>query len=329
VVAADVHRVTRRILFLGSKQIGVRLLDVLLAAAPQSVCEAVTIDDSGDTRSQLPRLTATAARAGVPLTVARDRRHADEVIRHAAPDLCLVAGWYWLIPDETRRVVRDGLIGVHNSLLPKYRGGSPLVWALINGERRVGASFFSLDAGMDAGPVWLQVSVDVGPDEYVGSVLERLEGECVQAFRDALPRLLAGALIPRPQDHSQATYCAQRLPEDGEIDWSSPAADVFNFIRAQAAPYPGAFTLLDGRKLTVVRAARVDARHYGTPGQVARVDAEGVLVVCGDAAAIRLEEVALDARPMHARDAVSTLRTRFPRRAGEMRVMRPATAVQP
>jgi methionyl-tRNA formyltransferase len=303
----------KRILFLGSKSIGLSLLRAVVALAPGSVCAVVTLDDRGDNRSELESIERVASDCGLPLRVARNRAHAEGLVRAEMPHLCLVAGWYWLFSPEVLSSVPEGFIGIHNSVLPKYRGGSPLVWALINGETEVGVSFFSLRQGIDDGPVWLQATIPVGPEEYVGEVLQRLETETIRVFHDGFPRILSGRLTPHEQEHAKATYCAQRTPEDGEIDWSRRASSVFDFIRAQSRPYPGAFTFLEQQKLMVFRASPVTHRYDGTPGQVARRDGDGVVVVCGEGSALRLDEVDVGVGPIGAGRAVNSIGMRFPR----------------
>jgi len=312
-VASDLPAVSRRLLFLGSKRLGERILRSMIHRVPASVCAAVTLDDRADARSAFDAIAAVAATASIPLHVARDRRHAEELIRLEAPDLCIVACWYWLISDRALQSVPGGFIGIHNSLLPKYRGGSPLVWALINHETEIGASFFSFRAGIDDGPVWLQARIQVGEDDYVDEVLDRLEAETLRVFEEGFPGILSGALRPAEQDHDRATYCAQRVPEDGEIDWTQPATAVFDFVRAQSPPYPGAFTWYEGSRLTILRARRIASRYDGTPGQVARIDGDGVVIVCGNATALRLDEVEFGEGRVPAARVIRTLRTRFPR----------------
>jgi methionyl-tRNA formyltransferase len=312
-VAADVPALNTRLLFLGSKRLGERMLASMIRRAPGAVCAAVTLDDRADARSTFDAIASVAAASSVPFHVARDRVHAEELIRREAPDLCIVGCWYWLISEDLLRAVPRGFIGVHNSLLPKYRGGSPLVWALINHETEVGASLFSFRAGIDDGPIWLQAKIGVAEDEYVDEVLERLESETLRIFEEGFAAILDGTLRPTEQDHGRATFCAQRIPEDGEIDWTRPAAAVFDFVRAQSPPYPCAFTWYDEQPLKIVRASRMASRHDGTPGQVARIEGDGVVVVCGGATALRVDEVEWGGARLPAARVVRSLKTRFPR----------------
>ena len=280
-----------RVLFLGSKALGAAFLAALHRLEPGALIGAITIDDRHDVRTAFNEIAAYCNSQGIPLHVARNRAHSETLIRELAPQLCMISGWYWILSPAILSSVPHGFIGSHFSLLPKYRGGSPLVWALINGEPEVGVSLFSFVEGVDEGCIWAQQRVPVGADEYIGDVLQRLEAATLHTLDTRYRAILNGEVHPVEQDHSAATYCAVRSPCDGEIYWRSPAADVFNFIRAQSHPYPGAFTWLEGVRLTIWRARRDSAIHYGTPGQVSMVTPNGVHVVCGDHRAIIVETV--------------------------------------
>jgi hypothetical protein len=131
-----------------------------------------------------------------------------------------------MISAHARALAPRGFIGVHNSLLPRYRGAAPLVWALMHGEREVGLSMYTLTDGMDDGDLWAQTSTAVAPDEYIGTVLERLEEACERMIRDVYPRIFDDSLSPVPQDGAQATYGTIRTPAHGRIDWHEPGEDI-------------------------------------------------------------------------------------------------------
>lgn len=300
-----------KVLFMGSKRLGLRVLQKLQQLSPAALIGAMTIDDRSDTRSVFPQFKAFTASRGIALHVARNRQHAEETIRHLTPDLCFVVGWYWLISPETLAAVPHGFLGIHYSLLPKYRGGAPLVWQIINHETEAGASLFSFADGLDDGDIWARWTVPIGPDDYVQDVLDRLEEKTISALRETYPMLLAGRIQPVPQAHASATYCALRLPEDGNIDWRSAARDVYAFIRAQSRPYPGAFTYYGTRKLIIWTARRFPQPYFGTPGQVARPGRDGVVVVCGDHRAILLDEVEYDGTTGPAAELIKSIRARF------------------
>jgi methionyl-tRNA formyltransferase len=301
----------KRVLFMGSKQLGLRVLQEMHASSPETLIGAVTIDDSKDTRTKFNSFVVFCEANKLPLHVAKNRRHSEEILQNVLPELCLVVGWYWLISKATLDKVPAGIVGIHNSLLPKYRGSSPLVWQVINNEKEAGFSLFSFTPGMDDGPILAQGSVEIREYDYIANVLDNLETKVIDVLRGAYPEILRGTLKPVEQNHQYATYCAQRFPRDGKIDWHMPARDVYNFIRAQSDPYPGAFTFLHDDVLVIRKARLFEPLYHGTPGQVARIANEGVYVICGDRHAIVLEEVELQGRRGNAAQLVKSVRFRL------------------
>jgi len=286
----------KKVLFMGSKRLGLRVLRELRSLSPESLIGALTIDDSEDPRTVLNEIRTFSASNDIGFYLAKDRKHSEELIRDLKPDLCLVVCWYWLISERALGSVPHGFIGLHNSLLPRGRGGSPLVWSIINGDKQVGFSLFSFTAGMDEGAIWAQASIPLEDQDYVSDVLGKLEEKTIEVLRERYLSILKGAIEPVEQKHEQATYCAQRSPDDGKVDWSQPARDVYNFIRAQSDPYPGAFTYYESRRLRIWKARLFEPLYHGTPGQVAKTGSDGIYVICGDDRAVILEELELDGK---------------------------------
>lgn len=287
------------------------MLREIHALSPGTLIGAVTIDDRGDTRTAFDDFQEFSRQQQVELYVATNRKHSEELIRRLKPDLCLVVCWYWLIDRQCIEAVPRGLIGIHYSPLPRYRGGSPLVWQIINDEKEVGISFFSLTPGMDDGPVWMQASVPIDATDYVSNVLSKLEATTLEKVRLNFPLILDGRIKPIEQRHELATYCTQRFPSDGNINWSWRAREVHNFIRAQSDPYPGAFTYLERLPLKIWRSSIYERPYYGVPGQVARITNESVVVVCGGNSAINLEEIELQGTRCKAPNVIASIKTRF------------------
>src|SRR5262245_35287736 len=169
----------------------------------------------------------------------------------AEVDLAFVVSWRYLIPPEVYRRPRRGTFVFHDSLLPEYRGFAPTVWALVNGEDHTGVTLFEIAEEMDAGPVVDQKRVPIAPLETIAEVLGRVTGTYLDLLERNLPCLLAGTAPRMPQDHERATYTCRRVPDDNRIDWNQPASAIHNLVRAVSEPYPGAFTDLDGRRLTI------------------------------------------------------------------------------
>jgi len=301
-----------KVLILGSKALGLRIGQLLFELSPSSFAGFLTFDDSADDRSALTDLKRWCEDRGVALWVAGDRADAESIIASVAPDLCVVAGWYWLIGKQCLAGVPTGFIGIHYSRLPKYRGTSPLVWQMINGEPEAWFSIFSLTLGMDEGDLWAQGSVPVPATESIGELLPRLESAVVKTLETLYPAILRGEARPYPQPAMEPTYCAARLPSDGVIDFTEPAQRCHDFIRAQSRPYPGAFTYLDGEKLTVWRARLPSYTYFGRPGQVARIGKDGVVVICGDNRPLILETVGWRGAELPAFEVIKTVKTRFP-----------------
>jgi methionyl-tRNA formyltransferase len=281
----------KRVLFIGSKQLGLRVLQEMYLLAPDKIIGVLTVDDKDDTRTKYKEIVQFANKHKLELYVATNRTHSEEIIAKLQPDISFVVGWYWLMHRSTLERVPGGFIGIHNSVLPKYRGGSPLIWPIIKGENEVGFSIFTFTDGLDEGPIWAQGKVSVGDNDYISDVLEKLETLTIDVMRQSYLGIINGTLGPVDQAHELATYCSQRFPADGNIDWKRSAQEVFNFIRAQSDPYPGAFTYFEHQQMIIWKARVFEFPYYGTPGQVARILNDEVYVICGDDRAIVLQEV--------------------------------------
>lgn len=177
-----------------------------------------------------------------------------QTLRQWQPQLLVVIGWYHLIPASVRALAPLGAVGVHWSLLPKYRGGSPLVWAMLQGEAETGASLFYLEDKVDTGRIVAQDAVAIGADDDVRQMIAKLNLLSGRLVVEHLPRVLQGTASSWPQDEAAATYFRPRGPADGEIDWRWPAQRLYDFIRAQTLPYPCAFTFHCGQRVRLVKA---------------------------------------------------------------------------
>ncbi len=179
------------------------------------------------------------------------RRLKDHVplIRELSPDVMLVLGWYYMVPAEVRELAKSGAWGIHASLLPKYAGGAPLVWAMIEGETETGVTLFKLDDGIDDGDIIDQKKFTIDDDDTISEVYDKAILASKEILADALntyPNINFS-----PQDKSGVKVWPQRSPEDGRIDWNWDSKRIRNFIRAQTRPYPGAWTEINGKKVTI------------------------------------------------------------------------------
>lgn len=171
-------------------------------------------------------------------------------------DLILVLGWYYMLPSTTRKLAKHGAWGIHASLLPNYAGGAPLNWAIINGEKETGVTLFRMDEGVDNGDIILQQSFEIGFEDTIKDVYEKATLASKNILLSALTNIDNIQYIP--QNKNDIKVYPQRKPDDGIIDLSRPALDIYNFIRAQSSPYPGAFIkTIDGKKL-IIEKARIE-----------------------------------------------------------------------
>jgi methionyl-tRNA formyltransferase len=177
-------------------------------------------------------------------------------IKNLEPDLILVLGWYYKVPAAIRKLARYGAWGIHTSLLPRYAGGAPLVWSMIAGEKETGVTLFRLDDGVDSGDIIMQESFPINLEDTIKEVYHKATESSMKILIKALHRI--DEIEFTPQDRKKIEIYPQRKPSDGEIDWSKPALEIYNFIRAQSEPYPGAFVRTCDNKKLVIEKARIE-----------------------------------------------------------------------
>ncbi len=256
-----------KVFFMGATKFGHRCLEVVLRTGLEVVGCAYTPEvfqinysPSGVKNVTYADFSAIAKELKVPCVSyerGKVKRFVEEVAR-LHPDLILVAGWYYMVGRELRSVATQGAVGLHGSLLPKYRGGAPLVWSMIHGEKEGGVTLFYLEDGVDAGDIIGQERFPIEEEDTIADALVKLEDAGQRLLERCLP-LMKKEEAPRiPQNHAEATQYPQRSPADGEIDWSKPAGQIRDFIRGQTRPYPGAFTRIAGKKVIIWDAEVLD-----------------------------------------------------------------------
>ena len=198
-----------------------------------------------------------------------------------APRLGIICGVSELIKDELLTLPGLGFIGMHPTMLPVGRGRAPIPWAIILGLKETGVTWFYLDPGADTGDILIQQSVPVLDTDTSSTLGARTDDVAAALLCKALPLLASGQAPRIKQDESAATEWPRRKPEDGIIDWSRDAGALCRWVRALTHPYPGAFTVVMGRKLWVWSAERVIVPLAGAPGEVLKVDDRGAIVATG------------------------------------------------
>jgi methionyl-tRNA formyltransferase len=216
-------------------------------------------------------------------------------------DLMFAVNWRYIIPRAVFNRAKLGSYVFHDSLLPKYRGFSPTVWAIINGETQTGVTLFEISDAFDSGDIVDQQPVSIAVNETIATVMEHVNEAYLHLIQRNWEKLVTGTVTKTPQDHSQATYTCKRIPEDNQIDWAQSTESIFNLIRAVTMPYPGAFTFLDGRKIRIWSAERMaEPKLYvgGVPGRIVEIrNGTGSVILTGDGqlllTKVQLEENAI------------------------------------
>jgi methionyl-tRNA formyltransferase len=274
-----------RLIFLGTPAFAVPTLEAM-ARAGHEIPLVVTQPDRPRGRSQTPAappVKEAALRLGIDVyQPERVRRpEAVERLRAIGADAMVIVGYGQIIPQNVIDLAPLGIINVHASLLPKYRGAGPIQWSIVNGETRTGVTTMRIDAGLDTDDMLLKAETEIAPEENAVDLGRRLSVTGADLLVETLARIYE--IVPEKQDPAQATYAPLLKKEDGLIDWSRPAAAIHNQVRG-LQPWPGAYTTFRGQTLNIWKSRPVAAPSL-KPWAVA----------CG-ASALELLEVQLEGR---------------------------------
>lgn len=308
-----------RILFCGSNLAGTRVLsDLLSTPASFSIIEVWTSEDPEAKADPESSVFILAEKQKLPIFTGNPRKGIDTAsLSLRGLDLILCVNYRYILTREIYKAARLGAINIHGSLLPAYRGRTPNTWAIINGETETGVTVHVIDDGIDTGPILCQSTIPITLHDTGHSLSLKLTSVYPQLVREAIRKIQEKTFAPIPQDESKATVFPKRNPDDGRIDWTWTAKRIFDWVRAQTAPYPGAFTYLRGIKMTVWEAEWVQQTSSpivpaGRPGEVVGLccgagDSHGgVFVSCGDGSLVLLRSVQREGEDAcHASDLVA------------------------
>ncbi len=255
-----------RIIFMGTPQFAVPALEALIGGAAPGVVlpegyqlvTVITRVDKPAGRGQeivYSPVKQVALAHGIPVWQPGSLKRPENIEALAAyhADLYIVAAFGQILPQAVIDQPRYGTLNIHASLLPKYRGVSPISEAILQGDAESGVTIMLIDAGVDTGPMLLQHSIPLAADETTGSLTTKLATLGAQALLEALPLWVAGKITPQPQDEQKASHTRMLRKEDGEIRWERPAAVLAREVRAYI-PWPGSYTHWRGKLLKIVEA---------------------------------------------------------------------------
>jgi methionyl-tRNA formyltransferase len=226
-----------------------------------------------------------------------------------SPDLIVIVA-FKILPLEILRVPRLGAINLHASLLPKYRGAAPIQRAMAAGETVTGLTVFFLSEVVDGGDVIRQMPVNIGPEETAGQLSDRLKVLGADLLVESVESIARGNVRPLRQEAGKATSAPRLKKEEGKIDFTRPAGEIYNRIRA-FTPVPGAYTFHHGKRLQVLRAALAEKTGSAAkPGTVIAADAKGLRVQAGEGVIALLELKPENKRAMSAQDFLNGFRVK-------------------
>lgn len=248
-----------KIVFLGCTKFSEELLQALVIhnfdiSSIFTIPQEFTVrGDENVKNSNYGDLKSIAEKQNIPLYYVDGNKKLGEyedIIKEINPDIILVLGWYYIVPKKIREIPKYGACGIHASLLPKYAGWAPLVWAMINGEKETGVTFFQFDDSIDGGDIIAQEQFEIEYTDTIKEVYSKATKKSIDILIKTLPNINTIKFFK--QDKEKLEIWDKRDPKDGEIDFSKSSEEIYNFIRAQSTPYPGAFfKTKDGKKIVI------------------------------------------------------------------------------
>lgn len=285
-----------RIVFMGTPDFSAEVLTRL--AERHDVVAVVTGPDKPAGRGYALKpspLKVRATELGIPvLQYEKVSRDGIDEIASLHPDLGVTAAFGQILSEKFLSVFPLGVLNVHASLLPRYRGASPIQWAILNGDKETGVTIMRTVKEVDAGDILLAKRVAIGERETAGELFDRLAALGGEAICEAVDSLCDGTAVFTPQNAAEATHCGMITKADGQMDFSRTAHALDCFVRGMT-PWPSAWFVLDGKRVKVFDVER--AEGSGKPGEVLTASpADGLVVACKDGA-VRLKELQPEGKP--------------------------------
>jgi methionyl-tRNA formyltransferase len=274
-----------RVIFMGSPGFAVPSLEYLVSADYELAAVYTQPDRMGGRGRSLAASPVKEVASALGLRVVQPPSlkvpEAIEQLADFKPDVIVVAAFGQLLPKPVLELPRLGCLNIHPSLLPKFRGASPLAAAILAGDKFSGVSIIRLDEGMDSGPVLARAQIPIADSDTTASLGEKLSLVGAGLLGEVLVGWVRGEISPQPQDDTKATYCQPIAKEDGEIDWKLPALEIWRRVRA-FYPWPGSFSRWRSRTLKIIEAAPLAPKTKAKVGEVVALDSGGFGIGTGD-----------------------------------------------
>lgn len=274
---------SKKIVFFGTEDFSLSALQALVEAG-FDIAAVVTKPDSPQGRGHKltpPKVKVYATEHGIPVWQPTKLAEIADNVRALGEPAGVLVSYGKIIPQSILDLFHPGIINVHPSLLPKYRGPSPIEAAILNGDAETGISIMQLTADMDEGPVYTQLTQSLDGTEYIDYLYTQLGFIGNKLLVDTLPSIFDGSLVPLPQNDSQATYCQLINKSDGTIDWNKPAEQIEREIRAYKG-WPQSRTKLGSVEVIITKAHTVPSSNGG-PGHIEVIDEDGAAILMIDA----------------------------------------------
>ncbi|SMO51126.1 methionyl-tRNA formyltransferase [Balnearium lithotrophicum] len=285
-----------KVVFMGTPEFAVPSLKKLVESGYEVPLVVTQPDKPAGRGKKLtpPPVKVTAQEFGIPVYQPEKLKENEELkglLEEVSPDLIVVAAYGKILPKWLLELPRFGVINVHASLLPKYRGASPIQSAILNGETETGITIMKVTERLDAGDIISQERVPINPEDNAQTLHDKLSKVGALLLVKTIPLYVSGEIKPVPQNEEEATYCTQIKKEMGRIDWRRSSQEIFNMVRA-FTPWPSAFTEFKGKRIKITKAIPISGR--GEPGEVVRADKE--LIVATGEGALRIERLKPEGR---------------------------------
>lgn len=287
-----------RIAFMGTPDFSVECLKALENSKHEIVGVFCQPDKPVGRKQELkmPDVKVEALKHDLPIFQPTTLRNGKgvEILEKIKPELIIVVAYGKILPPDFLKFPKYGCINIHASILPKYRGASPIHHCVLNGDSETGVTSMLMDEGVDTGDILLVKKIPIGINDTTLEMFEKLSVLGAEVLTETIEALEKGELNPIRQDESKATHAGLLSKDEGLIDWSKSAFEVHNKIRGLYS-WPGAFTKLDGKTLKIQKSVLSDKKGNNIPGEVFFVDGK-MIVSCGDNNCVELKEIQLEGK---------------------------------